>query len=832
MKRLKRCLGLVLFCSWSLSAVTPTQPEMKSFNKWFRANFLAPDQVPPFSLVYDGKPSASFITGWKKTIDSRSLDPHRSLWTITYDEPNGPLRITLELLVYADLPAVDWLLRLSNRGLGRTAILTEINPLNLRWQPPNPSEWNVHHSMGEFNSAESFKPINQVVPANSTFYFHSKGGRSSDGCMPFFNMSCGSQGVISAIGWTGQWQATFANADDRELAQTAGMEWTYLSLNPSETIRAPRIVLLFWQGEDDLRGNNLFRQLLIQHYLPRRDGRLVFSPICGSIDVVEPNGSYEGPHVQVMPELAKRGFEVFWSDMDPQHWYPIGFPDGTGTWQPDPVKYPHGLAPIGEAAHRNGLGYLLWFEPERVALGSLIDRTHPEFLMVLPGEKNRLFKLQDSLARAWLIDHVDEQISAAQLDWLRWDFNIVPLPFWQSVDPPDRQGITEIRYIEGLYSMMDELLRRHPGMVIDVCASGGRRLDIEMVQRGLPLWHSDMQCAGPNPDAEQLQNGGLNRWLPMHGCGNFGYEPSYRFRSAMTAGNILVGSSTEWLSRQHHEKEEAYLQRLGLQCSPWYEVGPFTNPGGPVFAFAFPPQKHIKLDERFDHALAWKARPEWQDGEPHHFDQEVEGAYYLYRTLRATGPCTLTAYLASDDAIHCWLNDQLVFVRNIDRSVNHGMDSTRLPLRAGDNHLLLKITNKRGRSGFYFSTLARDPRTGKLDTAFPETEQSVKRSIALYKKIRPYLLGDFYPLFAHEVSGASWYGYQFHRPDQRDGVVVLFRRAQAEETCTVQLRGIHEGPLVLYSENEHQERAVTEPLITVSIHDAPGSEILFYRMQR
>ncbi len=39
--------------------------------------------------------------------------------------------------------------------------------------------------------------------------------------------------------------------------------------------------------------------------------------------------------------------------------------------------------------------------------------------------------------------------------------------------------MTEIRYVEGHYAMWDELRARHPGLWIDNCASGGRRIDLE-----------------------------------------------------------------------------------------------------------------------------------------------------------------------------------------------------------------------------------------------------------------------------------------------------------------------------------------------------------------
>ena len=55
----------------------------------------------------------------------------------------------------------------------------------------------------------------------------------------------------------------------------------------------------------------------------------------------------------------------------------------------------------------------------------------------------------------------------------------------------ERQGIAEIKYINGLYATLDELLDRFPGLVIDNCASGGRRLDYEMCRRSVPLFRTD-----------------------------------------------------------------------------------------------------------------------------------------------------------------------------------------------------------------------------------------------------------------------------------------------------------------------------------------------------
>ena len=437
----------------------------------------------------------------------------------------------------------------------------------------------VHGALGDSNSEETFAPTEAALAPETPLSFTPNGGRSSDGHLPYFNIETPGAGVAFAIGWSGQWQAQFEKLKTDGVRASAGMQFTHFALQPGETVRTPRVLLVFWKGTDLTRGPNLVRSLTLEHYSPRRSGAVVFPPICASVSQAAPDGSYEGPHLKVMSALAARGYEVFWSDMDPQQWYPGGFPNGTGTWEPDPKLYPRGLKPIGEAAHAAGLGYLLWFEPERVAPGSRIDTDHPEWVAKPPKKGNGLFRLDLPEARAWLTDYVDKQVSDANLDWMRWDFNIEPLRFWRATDTPDRQGITEMKYIEGLYAMWDDLRARHPGLIIDNCASGGRRIDIESNRRGLPLWHSDLQCTGPHPAADQLQNGGLSRWVPLHGCAAFDFEPSYTFRSEMTTGNVICASNTvgpEFVSDKGN-RTRRQTQHGALQKSPSSNAGGFLT---------------------------------------------------------------------------------------------------------------------------------------------------------------------------------------------------------------------------------------------------------------
>jgi alpha-galactosidase len=657
------------------SAVSPAAGELGLSRNWAAAKFEggkeSKDSDSFFSFIYAGRSSVDLLKSWELKRSSRRLDNKRTEYTLTYTDPESGLEARCSALAYTDFPAVEWVIYLSNTGGKDTPIIDQIRPLDLRIESRSRDGFTIHHSLGDSNSAQSFAPVDDVLTAAKPgpLVLAPNGGRSSDGHMPYFNVDWQTGGITAAVGWSGQWEAGFRVNLDGSLQLRAGQQLTHLKLHPGETIRTPRMLFVFWEGGEAIRGNNLFRQVIIAHYMPRREGALVLPPICASVSWANEDGNYEKPHIAAMKPLAERGIEVFWSDMDPQQWYPKGFPEGTGTWEPDLAKYPNGLKPVGDAAKAAGLGYLLWFEPERVHTGTRIDKEHPEFVMKAQGEWSQLFRLHDEKARRWLTDYIDVQITAARITWLRWDFNIAPLGFWRRNDEPDRQGITEIRHIEGLYAMWDKLRARHPGLVLDNCASGGRRIDIETCSRSLPLWHSDLQCEGTRPVADQLQNGALFRWIPLHGCGNFGLEPSYAFRSAMTAGNILIAAGSK--------------ESLG------------------------------------------------------------------------------------------------------------------------------------------------DPNRDAADL--------VRKTVAIYKKLRPYMIGDFYPLFPHHESESRWYGYQFDNPDLKAGCAIVFRRDKCPDAIeTIHLNGVRPDSsyevtnLDAISTTEITGRALIENGLSVSIKDRPGSALILY----
>ena len=215
--------------------------------------------------------------------------------------------------------------------------------------------------------------------------------------------------------------------------------------------------------------------------------------------------------------------------------WPRRLGQNVGNWTVKGDLYPQGFKPLRDALRQSGRELMLWFEPERIFKGTPWNQEHADWLLG-PRDNNSLLDLGNPAARDFLIHFISDRIDEFGLGCYRQDFNMEPLPFWQAADTPDRQGITETRHIEGLYAFWDALLARHPGLIIDNCASGGRRLDLETLGRATPFWRTD----GPrDPIAHQCHTYGLLAWVPLSATSEDRPGDDYEFRSSMCSSLCL-----------------------------------------------------------------------------------------------------------------------------------------------------------------------------------------------------------------------------------------------------------------------------------------------------
>ena len=268
--------------------------------------------------------------------------------------------------------------------------------------------------------------------------------------------------------------------------------------------------------------------------------------------------------------------EVVWLDAG---WYTGSESSwsNVGSWTVDKTRFPSGLRPISDAVHAAGAKFLLWFEPERVSPGTLLAREHSDWLLKLDGDQTCLLNLGNKEARLWLTDYISDFLMKEGVDYYRQDFNMEPQNFWKANDKPDRVGISEIRHIEGLYALWDSLLVRFPNLIIDNCASGGRRIDLETVSRSSPLWRTDYSEIEPN--GYQCHTYGLNFYLPLSGTGNV-FTNSYSFRSSMSSSMVLswdINSSHLYADRSFPEMQKCIQDFKRLRPYYYGDYYPLTS---------------------------------------------------------------------------------------------------------------------------------------------------------------------------------------------------------------------------------------------------------------
>ena len=166
----------------------------------------------------------------------------------------------------------------------------------------------------------------------------------------------------------------------------------------------------------------------------------------------------------------------------------------------------------------------------------------------------RLFDFSNPAAVDWMTDHIDAQLKQQRVDFYRHD-GIPPLAYWRANDEPDRQGITEIKHIEGLLRYWDELKRRHPMLRIDICSGGGSRNELETLRRAVPLWRSDYAY---EPTGMQTLTYGMALWIPYFGTG-VNASDAYTFRSQMAPA-----IATSWDVRRR-DTDYAFRRRMLTQ---------------------------------------------------------------------------------------------------------------------------------------------------------------------------------------------------------------------------------------------------------------------------
>jgi len=451
----------------------------------------------------------------------------------------------------------EWIPTLVNNSTKPSGRVTEVRSLAGSWPTRGPVDF--YGNNGSQSRPDDF--IDRTELDIDVVEIRPNGGRSSDGILPFFALSDRHDSLAVGIGWSGRWCAALRHTSGN-LEIEVGLPQVGFVLHPQESVRLPSILLAQAPGAGADEVRRVVRAHLTHHVVPRTPDRR--SPLFTSTGMMH-QFHYTGlisehSEIKALEHAATMGFETWWVDAC---WYgneinrseintgqPINWwSEQVGNWYVRRSDFPRGLRPISDRAHELGMKFIFWMEPERARTDTEWARTHPELFLSHPEQNypdpnpwrnGLLLNLGDPRAVDLAFTTISSFITEFNADIYRQDFNTTPLNFWYAADTQDRVGMTEIRYVEGLYALWDRILAAHPGIVIDNCASGGRRVDLETMRRSVPLWRSDAgdvggTAVGTMDIASQCQCWGLGHWLSDHG-GPIRAFDAYAVRSALSTG--------------------------------------------------------------------------------------------------------------------------------------------------------------------------------------------------------------------------------------------------------------------------------------------------------
>ena len=200
--------------------------------------------------------------------------------------------------------------------------------------------------------------------------------------------------------------------------------------------------------------------------------------------------------VEIAKEASSLGIELFVMD---DGWFGKRNDDnsGLGDWFVNEAKLPGGLEAMVPRISALNMSFGIWIEPEMVNEDSDLYRTHPDWVLRVPGRapargRGQLvldFSRKD--VRTHIYGQLKKVLSSADISYIKWDMNRSLTDVWSASLPAGQQGEIYHRYVLGVYDMLECLRRDFPHILIEGCCGGGGRFDGGMLYYTPQIWCSD-----------------------------------------------------------------------------------------------------------------------------------------------------------------------------------------------------------------------------------------------------------------------------------------------------------------------------------------------------
>ncbi|MBO5895931.1 MAG: alpha-galactosidase [Clostridia bacterium] len=545
-----------------------TKAEIEFSQSWFKENLLGKGKYP-FTFKVDGEAfnPADWSVSITATADKDAPYQGGKTSNILLTHKSNALKVNVEATLFESNATCQWIVYIENTGTESSGVISDFYALDSALAT-NSAE--LYYSIGSDTAASDFTLMKEKLGSKAQ-HFSGVDGKPTESYLPYFNVCGESIDFVLGIGWTGQWAADISE-NDGNTHISVKQEHFNAYLLPGESVRSPLVSISFYDNDNALKGFNLFRKWIMDSVYPENVKK-------SSYTVLEVAGP---THTRTSDEIIEildgiddsiyKQTDAFWMDAG---WYSYneGWYDGVGNWTVDTKRYDNGISELSNYAKEKGLGHTLWYEPERIYPGTNfhnIGAKNPQWLIEVSGEENIMWNLANEDAFKYYCDYLLKSMKENGVTIYRQDFNFAPYKYWQTADTEyygGRTGICENHYVTNLYRYLDYLTESIDGLIIDNCASGGKRLDLEMAYRSIAFWRSDYNCSY-HPDlfdATQSHTYGISFWLPITGSAIY-MQDEYAVRSDIMPLLLMdFGAHT-------HPDFSFYSEQRGLMGGNYYPL--------------------------------------------------------------------------------------------------------------------------------------------------------------------------------------------------------------------------------------------------------------------
>lgn len=382
-----------------------------------------------------------------------------------------------------------------------------------------------------------------------------KGVRTTQSENPSFLLSTGAplaegSGEVYAgsLAWSGNYRLSFELDETGMLNVLGGINpfAALYRLRPGEKFTTPEMLLTYSSAGCGQVSRNF-------HDWARRYG-MTHGDRLRPIILNSWEGAYftfdEKTLTDMMDRAAEFGVEMFVLD---DGWFGNKYPRnadnaGLGDWQVNKKKLPRGIGYLADYAVSKGMKFGIWIEPEMVNPKSELAERHPDWIVrsggreVLPMRNQWLLDLSNPEVQDFVFRTFDEVVSLSKnIAYIKWDANRHVDNVGSSYLSADRQTHFWYDYVEGLYKVYERIRAKYPDIEIQLCSSGGGRLDYGALRFHDEVWTSDNTNAldrifiqwGTNMFFPAIVTGAHVSTTPNHQTGMMS-PLKYRFDVAMS----------------------------------------------------------------------------------------------------------------------------------------------------------------------------------------------------------------------------------------------------------------------------------------------------------